>query len=61
MGIDRESLLKKIAGMKTWRSGERRAPHKPLLILFSISELLRGHRVLAFTAVEETLSPVQIR
>lgn len=58
MVVERENFLKKIAEIKTWRSGERRAPHKPLLILFAISEFLRGHRVVEFTAVEETLRPL---
>jgi putative restriction endonuclease len=58
MVVERENFLEKIARIKTGRNGERRAPHKPLLILFAISEILRGNRVLDFTAVEEMLTPL---
>lgn len=40
------------------RSGERRAPHKPLLVLYALSQLLAGKRELTFPEVEDKLSPL---
>lgn len=41
-------ILERIANLKTFRSGDRRAPHKPLLLLIAIGALLEGKRELTF-------------
>ena len=38
--------------------GERRAPHKPLLLLIAIAKMLRGERELPFNEVELLLTPL---
>lgn len=50
--------LDRIERIKVNISGERRAPHKPLLLLFAISRLIDGRRELPFREVEETLIPL---
>ena len=40
------------------RSGDRRAPHKPLLLLVAIANLLEGKSELAFNQVERLLRPL---
>ena len=40
MSLDRQSLLELVAGINTWRSGDQRAPHKPLLLLLALGRLL---------------------
>jgi putative restriction endonuclease len=53
-----DRLLQRVARLKTYRSGERRAPHKPLLLLMAIARLLQGHSRLTFKEVEERLTPL---
>jgi putative restriction endonuclease len=50
--------LERIHQLNVNRHGERRAPHKPLLLLMAIARLLRGERELPFKEVESTLKPL---
>ncbi|MBK1650606.1 hypothetical protein CKO36_19140, partial [Rhabdochromatium marinum] len=57
-GEDR-ALLKQVARLNVWRRGERRAPHKPLLLLVALGRLLGGgRRRLSYAEVEQTLRPL---
>ncbi|HCW7016906.1 TPA: HNH endonuclease [Citrobacter farmeri] len=38
-----QSLQQAIADMNTWRKGEQRAPHKPLLLLYVLAGYQQGH------------------
>lgn len=38
-----QMLLQAIADMNTWRKGEQRAPHKPLLLLYVLAGYQQGH------------------
>jgi putative restriction endonuclease len=40
----------------TWRRGDRRAPHKPLLILLALKSLQGGHRWISWDDVKVSLS-----
>ncbi|MCF6238345.1 MAG: hypothetical protein L3J79_05980, partial [Candidatus Marinimicrobia bacterium] len=53
-----EDYLKRIASLNINRSGERRAPHKPLLVLVAIGKLLQGQHELAFDEVKSALGPL---
>ncbi len=53
-----EDIIKKFTKIKTYRRGDRRAPHKPFLLLIAISKLLEGQKTLSFKEVEETLLPL---
>jgi putative restriction endonuclease len=47
-GLD---LRGRFRSIKTWKSGDQRAPHKPLLLLMALAELQRGgDRYLSFEA-----------
>lgn len=48
--------VKAIANVNAWRSGDKRAPHKPLLMLYAISQLHRGVLENTFEAVDEKVS-----
>lgn len=53
-----ENVLLKVSRLRTYQRGERRAPHKPLLLLIAIGELIRGKGQLPYREVEEALMPL---
>ena len=54
--MDRESLVQKFETLRVWQSGDERAPHKPLLVLYAIGKLLRGEgRLIPFAEVDKNL------
>lgn len=53
-----ESALAKVSRLNTYHRGERRAPHKPLLLLTAIGALMKGRRDLPFSFVEDMLNPL---
>lgn len=56
--VQLQRVLKRIAALRTYKRGERRAPHKPLLLLVAIGEMLRGNDELKFRDVESALMPL---
>lgn len=48
--------LKAIANVNAWSKGDKRAPHKPLLMLYAIAQLSRGVKENTFEAVDKHLS-----
>ncbi len=50
--------LNRIHAINVNRSGERRAPHKPLLLMFALSRLRNGQTQIPFTEVDATLTPL---
>lgn len=54
--MSREELLKKFESIKTWGVGDKRAPHKPLLILFALGQLQSNKESLAYRLVDEKLT-----
>ena len=54
--MDRESVLEKFKTLNLWRKDGARAPHKPLLVIFAIGELLRGKgRLLPYSVIDTKL------
>ena len=54
-------VLEKIANLNTYRNGDRRAPHKPLLLLVAIGALSRGQREIGFPEVESLLKQLALQ
>ncbi len=51
-----EELKKTISKLKVWKRGDQRAPHKPLLLLYTLGRLTRGEsRLMAYAEVKEDL------
>ena len=46
--MKREKFLQEIDGINVWQCGDRRAPHKPLLLLLAFGRLVRGKERLAY-------------
>jgi putative restriction endonuclease len=54
--MDKEEIKDRIANLNVWRSGDQRAPHKPLLLLYALGRCLRGEgRLIAYSDVEQDL------
>jgi len=53
--MNREELLASFGKLRQWSSGESRAPHKPLLVLYALGELSRGNKSLRY---EDTRAPL---
>lgn len=47
-----------VRGIRVHQQGDRRAPHKPLLMLIAVARLLQGQRELSFTEEEAKLLPL---
>lgn len=41
--LSRDEVLKAFDCINVWSRGSERAPHKPLLVLYALGQLLRGH------------------
>lgn len=51
-----DEVLAQIRGLRQWRAGEQRAPHKPLLLLLALGRLQRqGERLMLFDEAAEPL------
>jgi len=51
-----------VANLRTWKRGERRAPHKPLLLLYALGRLQRGEaRLVDFVEAEPRLAELLAR
>ena len=50
-----QELLEKIKSIKSWKSGDRRAPHKPLLVLFALGRLQSGVKQIEYAANQDSL------
>ena len=54
--MTREEILETFEGLRVWRSGDRRAVHKPLLILFELGRIARGEPAkIGYSALEPKL------
>ena len=54
--MDRKSVIQKFKTLNLWQRGGKRAPHKPLLVLYTIGKLLQGeNRLLPYSEIDENL------
>lgn len=51
-----DEVVRRFEGIRQWRAGEQRAPHKPLLLLLALGRLQAGEeRLVTFPEIEEPL------
>ena len=56
MNTSDSQLLERFRAIKTWKRGDQRAPHKPLLILMALGRIQQGEdRLVPFQDMEEPL------
>ena len=53
--MNKEKVLQCFSNLNVYRKGNRRAPHKPLLILIAISKFQQGQIDLPYEEIEQTL------
>src|SRR5210317_726256 len=53
-----DQFLNQIRTLNVHHRGDRRAPHKPLLLLLAIADLLQGKREVPFEEAERKLKPL---
>lgn len=55
--MDQSDFLKRFEHIKTWKRGNQRAPHKPLLLLFALGRYSRkGARMIPYEQIDRKLS-----
>ena len=55
--MNQDDFLNRLSRIKVWKSGGRRAPHKPLLILYSLGRLQQGKaRLVPYSEIETDLT-----
>src|SRR5262245_66063377 len=50
-----DALLQRFDDLTVWRQGDRRAPHKPLLVLYALGRWQRGLTDVSFREAEKDL------
>lgn len=54
--MNAEELKKKLENLSIWKKGDQRAPHKPLLILYALGQLMNKQaKILMYSEVNEDL------
>lgn len=51
-----EYMRARFGDLTVWKRGDQRAPHKPLLVLYTLGRLAQGDRWLRFSDIEEDLT-----
>ena len=55
--MNKDDFLNRLSNINIWKSGGRRAPHKPLLILYSLGRAQQGKkRLLRYSEIETDLN-----
>ena len=59
--MTKQQLLEAIANLRVWQKGDKRAPHKPLLLLMSLSRIQQNKQRLAlFSEIEQPFTELLI-
>ncbi len=59
--MNKQQLLKIILNLRVWQRGDKRAPHKPLLLLIALSRIQHNQkRLVPFSDIEKKLTELLI-
>lgn len=59
--MTKQQLIKAISNLNTWKKGDQRAPHKPLLLLIALSNIQQNKdRLMLFSDIEKPLTKLLI-
>ncbi|RKQ50748.1 putative restriction endonuclease [Roseivirga pacifica] len=53
-------IIENFSNVRAWKNGDRRAPHKPLLILYALAQLQKGNKSISFSDSEEELKELLV-
>lgn len=56
--MTKDELLTIFANLSMWERDGVRAPHKPLLLLYALAELKRGHKWLVYSEIEKPIENI---
>src|SRR6476646_1429416 len=56
MPMTTETILARFDDLNTWKQGDQRAPHKPLLVLYALGRWQQGKPEVAFKEAEPELT-----
>ena len=57
----RQQLIEKISNLNTWKKGDQRAPHKPLLLLLALAGVQQNkNRLMLFADIEKPLTELLV-
>jgi putative restriction endonuclease len=54
--MDQHTLLSRFDALNTWKQGDQRAPHKPLLVLYALGRWQQGKQEVTFAEAEPELA-----
>jgi putative restriction endonuclease len=54
--MNADAILTRFDGLNTWRQGDQRAPHKPLLVLYALGRWQQGKTEVTFAEAEPDLT-----
>ncbi|MFP4228974.1 MAG: phosphorothioated DNA-binding restriction endonuclease [Salinivenus sp.] len=55
-----DQIRSRFDDLTVWKRGDQRAPHKPLLALYAMGQLVKGNRWLLFSDIEEDMEALLI-
>lgn len=56
VSVTKQAVLDKFDSLNVWKSGDQRAPHKPLLVLFALGRWQHGDTDISFEAADPELT-----
>lgn len=56
--MNRQEFLALLENISVWKEGDKRAPHKPVMLLYAISEFQKGRDILSYEEIDKPVSQI---